>query len=74
MLDEDYEKRVEKYASKVMDDVESKNKLFGLTMTQVADIATIGDGIESNILRLNDKIRELDPSKVDFSVRSKIII
>jgi len=61
------EKKADEFGLKIKNSVESKSKLLNNTVSQISNVSTIGNNIESNISNLNSKIIELDPSKLDFS-------
>ena len=37
-IDREYEKKVEDFAKKLLEDVEAKSKRFGITVNQIADV------------------------------------
>lgn len=68
----EYEKKVDSFAQTIIKKVESRSKLFGDTVNQVANSIGCENNIEENIANLNEIVKKLDPSSVNFIAKKSI--
>lgn len=65
--DRDYEKEIENFAKETVKEVESKSKMTGITVNNIANVISVGNSIEEEIESLNVKIEEIRPKDIDFT-------
>lgn len=70
--DKEYKKLVDNFGNKTIKKVENTSKMFGNTVNQVANSIEYSNDIEQNITNLNNLVKKLDPSGIDFSVKSRL--
>ena len=70
--DREYEKKVDNFAQTTIKQVESRSKIFGNTVNQIANSIGCENNIEENITNLNEIVKKLDPSSVNFTAKKNI--
>lgn len=70
--DKEYKKLVDNFGNKTVKKVENTSKMFGNTVNQVANSIEYSNDIERNITNLNDLVKKLDPSGIDFTAKSRL--
>lgn len=70
--DREYEKKVDNFAQTTIKQVESRSKIFGNTVNQIANSIGCENNIEENITNLNEIVKKLDPSRVNFTAKKNI--
>lgn len=70
--EKEYKKKVDNFGKTTIKKVENTSKMFGSTVNQVANSMEYSNDIEKDITNLNEIVKKLDPSGVDFTVKKRL--